>query len=83
MPMLINLFLFAIIMLSGSEMFSQGFWKEISSPTTKVLKKLFFVDSLNGWAAGAGGTIIHTSDAGKNWEIQNEASEKFSFLFLI
>jgi len=31
---------------------------------------VFFVDASNGWAVGNLGTIIHTSDAGVNWTVQ-------------
>ena len=51
--------------------FSQNLWEKIQSPTTKNLQKIVFVDSLTGWAVGDSGVIIHTSNAGLNWEIQN------------
>lgn len=51
--------------------YSQQFWIRQSSPTTKWLKKCFFTDTLNGWAVGDSGTIIHTSNAGQSWVIQN------------
>ena len=45
--------------------------KYLSSPTNDVLRKLYFVDSNNGWAAGLSGTIIHTSNGGDLWVLQN------------
>ncbi len=48
-----------------------GDWERISSPTTDVLRKIFFVDANNGWASGLTGTIIHTSDGGISWVLQN------------
>jgi photosystem II stability/assembly factor-like uncharacterized protein len=66
------LFLFALFNIGfSSNIFCQNFWEKIQSPTTKILQKVIFVDSLTGWAAGDSGIIIHTSDAGNNWNIQN------------
>jgi photosystem II stability/assembly factor-like uncharacterized protein len=50
---------------------SQNVWEKIQSPTSKNLQKIVFVDSLTGWAVGDSGIIIHTSNAGIYWEIQN------------
>jgi len=46
-------------------------WEVIQSPTRDVLRKLFFVDQNNGWATGLAGTIVHTSDGGDSWILQN------------
>lgn len=46
-------------------------WEKIPSPTTDVLRKIFFVDTNNGWATGLEGTIIHTSNGGSSWVLQN------------
>jgi photosystem II stability/assembly factor-like uncharacterized protein len=46
-------------------------WEKLSSPTSNNLRKLYFVDSLNGWAVGQLGTIINTNNGGENWSIQN------------
>jgi len=73
----IKLLLITIIILSVPKIFSQGSWEKIDSPTINLLKKVFFVDSSNGWACGSQGTIIHTSDAGQTWTIQNSTVESF------
>ena len=73
----IKLSLIIIIILSVPKIFSQGFWEKIDSPTTKLLKKVFFVDSSNGWACGSQGIIIRTTDGGESWEIQNSNVETF------
>jgi len=39
-------------------------------PQGNGLSNCSAVDSLNCWACGSYGTIIHTSDGGKNWEVQ-------------
>jgi photosystem II stability/assembly factor-like uncharacterized protein len=77
MPRIINTFLIAIIFLSPSGIFAQGYWQKLNSPTTKLLKNLFFTDNLNGWACGNQGIIIHTTDGGNTWEIQNSNVESF------
>ena len=46
-------------------------WERLTSPTNDVLRKIFFVDPNNGWASGLTGTIVHTSDAGNSWVLQN------------
>jgi len=50
---------------------SENPWVRISSPVTVNLFNCVFTDTLNGWAAGEDGVIIHTSDGGYNWKIQN------------
>jgi photosystem II stability/assembly factor-like uncharacterized protein len=52
-------------------------WLRLQSPVNSTLRSLSFVDSLTGWAAGEFGTIIHTSDGGMNWEIQNSTIQTF------
>ena len=52
-------------------------WKKLQSPVNSTLRRLTFVDSLTGWAAGESGTIIHTSDGGNNWEVQNSTVQSF------
>ena len=50
---------------------NSGDWSRLPSPTNDILRKLFFVDGNNGWASGLTGTIVHTSDAGASWVLQN------------
>ena len=50
---------------------SQPQWKVLSSPTSRNLNKVCFIDSLEGWVAGDTGTILHTSDGGNSWTRQN------------
>jgi photosystem II stability/assembly factor-like uncharacterized protein len=47
-----------------------NFWKQLNSPTTSTLRNCVFTDRLNGWAAGDDGVIIHTSDGGNTFIIQ-------------
>jgi photosystem II stability/assembly factor-like uncharacterized protein len=52
-------------------------WKKMQSPVNSTLRRLTFVDSLTGWAAGESGTIIHTTDGGNNWKLQNSTVQTF------
>ena len=35
-----------------------------------TLRSVFFIDDKEGWIVGDEGVILHTIDAGKNWERQ-------------
>jgi photosystem II stability/assembly factor-like uncharacterized protein len=54
---------------------AQGTWERLNSPTDDYLSSVYFVDSLYGWAAGFSGTIIHTSNGGDDWIIQDSETE--------
>lgn len=54
-----------------------GGWERQVSSTDKDLLDVAFADSLNGWAVGAAGTILHTGDGGDSWEMQNSRSPAF------
>ncbi len=56
-------------MLSFAQRTSE--WDSLISPIDETLRKLFFVDENNGWAVSLEGKIIHTTNAGIDWEIQN------------
>lgn len=47
-------------------------WHQAHSPTQNLLTKVFFVSNQEGWAGGHDSLILHTSDGGKNWDIQYE-----------
>ncbi len=50
---------------------SQQHWVKQPDLTTKNLTNVVFTDTLNGWIGGDSGIIIHTSNNGQNWIIQN------------
>ncbi len=52
-------------------------WIRQTSPVTTVLLNCTFTDTLNGWAAGDSGAIIHTSNGGNNWVIQNSTVDYY------
>jgi photosystem II stability/assembly factor-like uncharacterized protein len=53
---------------------AQGTWERVSVATTHSLNSICFTDSLTGWVAGDSGVILHTSDGGKNWNVQNSGT---------
>ena len=55
--------------------YSQGTWERIESPADQHLQSVYFIDSLYGWAVGDSGTIIHTSNGGTDWEIQDSNND--------
>jgi photosystem II stability/assembly factor-like uncharacterized protein len=61
----------AALLASSSEIVSQTYWIAQSRPTTRDLRTLSFLDSLNGWVAGDSGTILRTTDGGATWTSQN------------
>jgi len=66
-----------VIVLFSSFAIGQGHWEKISQPTDRVLKHVFFVDSLTGWCAGADGLIFHTTDGAVSWTEQNSTITTF------
>ena len=73
-----NKIIFEILLLIVFQNFSlaQGTWERLNSPTNENLSSVYFVDSLYGWAAGFSGTIIHTTNCGEDWIIQDSKTEK-------
>lgn len=53
-----------------SNCFAQGTWEFVVTPTQRNLNSVHFTDSLTGWAVGDSGVIMHTSDGGVIWEMQ-------------
>ncbi len=76
---MINRFKYILVVLFFQlvqiNIYSQGTWERIESPTDNYLTSVYFVDSLYGWAVGDSGTIIHTSNSGADWVIQDSKTE--------
>jgi len=54
-----------------------GAWEwQNPTPIGNWLESTCFVDSMNGWAAGHHGTIIHTTDGGVAWHGQTTYTKK-------
>jgi photosystem II stability/assembly factor-like uncharacterized protein len=68
-----SFFISAILIYSSFNIHihSQGTWEKVPSPTHQNLNSVHFVDSLYGWSVGDSGVIIHTSNGGMNWNLQN------------
>jgi len=68
--------IFLIVIFSLVINFAHAQWnvKDISGITTNTFQTVYFSDSLNGWVGGNNGTIVHTSDGGLNWSLQNTGS---------
>lgn len=62
--------LWMAVLAGGAGVRAQQYWVAVPSPATEALLSLSFPDSLAGWAAGLGGTIIHTTDGGLTWSRQ-------------
>jgi photosystem II stability/assembly factor-like uncharacterized protein len=45
----------------------------------RLLRGVTFVNANEGWACGRNGTIIHTSDGGNSWELQNSGQDTTLF----
>ena len=39
----------------------EDYWTPLTSPTSRALRQMHFLDSLTGWIVGDGGTILHTT----------------------
>ena len=53
----------------------QGSWEVLETPTDQHLRSVYFTDSLYGWAVGDTGAIIHTSDGGDSWTLQDAGTQ--------
>ena len=70
--------------LTQDSFHAQQYWIRQPSPTTSWLYRCAFTDTLNGWAAGDSGIVIHTSDGGNSWVIQPTPFNYFiEYLFFL
>jgi photosystem II stability/assembly factor-like uncharacterized protein len=63
--------------ISALNAFSQDYWLRVPTPTTKWLTSSYFLDTVYGWACGDSGAIIHTSNSGLNWTLQNSGIQNY------
>lgn len=76
---------FLILFLSTSTVFSQdGWYWQNPSPQGNLLYDVCFMDESNGWAVGAYGIILYSSDFGTTWTKQESQTvdDLFSVFFL-
>ena len=55
-------------------------WAASRTETRAPLRKLFFLDRLNGWAVGDFGTILATKDGGRTWTRQRDGGRRVALL---
>ena len=55
--------------------FAQDWQWQNPWPQSNTLNDVIFVDALEGWCVGYGGAVLHTSDGGVTWEMQDAATE--------
>lgn len=46
-------------------------WAQVQIPTRATMTTVAFADARNGWAAGHDAAIVHTTDGGRSWTLQN------------
>ncbi|SEQ05929.1 Uncharacterized protein SAMN04488038_103222 [Solimonas aquatica] len=46
-------------------------WAQVQVPVRATLTAIAFADARNGWAGGHDASILHTSDGGRSWTLQN------------
>ncbi len=51
-------------------------WRRVAAPTQATLTAVYFPDPRHGWAVGHDAVILHSADAGVNWQRQFEAPQE-------
>ena len=52
-------------------------------PTTVTIHSIYFRNKSTGWAVGALGTILNTTDGGETWNVQHEGGERLALLGMV
>jgi photosystem II stability/assembly factor-like uncharacterized protein len=68
-------FIFLLLLFAAVAVNAQQYWIRQPTPVTAWLYRCAFTDTLNGWAVGDSGIIVHTSNGGeklvaKHWLMQ-------------
>jgi len=80
MKKIIYCFIFLLIFLNSSIIFSQPYgWYAQTSPTTNNLNGIWFADINTGTIVGNAGVILRTTNGGTNWISQNTGSTMHLF----
>jgi photosystem II stability/assembly factor-like uncharacterized protein len=69
--------LIIILLFFSSNVRSQQSWLNLGSASIQNLWKCHFTDTLNGWAIGDSGVIVHTSNGGLNWVTQDSKLKEY------
>ncbi|MCU0454441.1 MAG: YCF48-related protein [Bacteroidetes bacterium] len=70
-------FVYLLIALAATSATAQ--WTSLNSGTTANLNGVHFVSPTIGWAVGASGTIIKTTDGGTSWQPQVSGTSTFLY----
>jgi len=62
--------IFLLVLIYPSLFINAQTWQPQVSGVGNSLISVFFLNELNGWAAGSYGVILHTTDGGQNWNQQ-------------
>ena len=57
-------------------------WETFKTGQPLPLHALYFLDEKRGWAVGELGTILATTDGGKNWKVQRQGGMRSAMLFI-
>ena len=63
------------LLLASTTLAQTGAWSRQPAGTMAWLHAVFFIDENRGWAAGSKGTLLRTTDGGKNWKVQPASTE--------
>ena len=58
----------AIFFFFSATVSAQEGWTTQTSPSASILSGIYAIDSLNVWAVGQNGLIVHTTDGGVSWD---------------
>ncbi len=72
-----------LIMIFPVLCYSQINWVSQNSGTTASLDGVYFADENNGWVAGWGQIILHTTNGGETWGLQNTPVTSLHCIFFI
>ncbi len=70
-----RLFILLALLALPASMYSQGAWIKQQSGTLAWLHAVYFVDRDTGWAGGANGALLATSDGGNSWRRLRKPTE--------
>ncbi|GAB4286628.1 MAG: hypothetical protein Kow0098_02070 [Ignavibacteriaceae bacterium] len=73
----ISSYIISVLIFVIPDLSAQEGWHQIASPTDNFLRYLYFADSYTGWAGGGEGTIIKTTNEGKDWHLQQSNVNTF------
>jgi photosystem II stability/assembly factor-like uncharacterized protein len=57
-------------------------WELVPTKHALPLNGVFFLNEMQGWAVGALGSILATSDGGKTWKVQQHGGSRAAVLFV-